>query len=296
MGSIPGRCRSLTISYETKDGVAAMTESQTSQAASIVFAAGKGTRMLGYTGNKTLLPLVPGTSAYQGERPLLLEVLSNLPRGPVGIVVHHCAEEVVTATKDHAVVPIRQPMTDGTGGALLAARSFLESVSQDAVVITMGDVPLIRRTTYQTLIKRLDDQNLVILAFEPQDRARYGMLEMNGESVVRIVEWKYWHTWSADRQAELRFCNAGVYAARRSVLLDYLDHLANHPHLVQKQRGDEWVTVKEYFLTDLVELMSHDGLAIGWSLASAEEVIGVDTPEALQAVQTRYREMLPADR
>ena len=105
--------------------------------------------MVGYAGNKTLLPLTPGTSAYDGDRPLLLEVLMNLPPGPVGIVVHHRAAEVVMATKAFAVTHIVQPTTNGTGGALLAARGFLETVSQDAVVITMGDVPLIRRTTYE---------------------------------------------------------------------------------------------------------------------------------------------------
>jgi bifunctional UDP-N-acetylglucosamine pyrophosphorylase / glucosamine-1-phosphate N-acetyltransferase len=272
-----------------KDGTAVMTGSQAPQAVSIVFAAGKGTRMVGYAGNKTLLPLIPGISVYDGDRPLLLEVLANLPPGPIGIVVHHRAADVVTATKGFSITHILQPTTNGTGGALLAARGFLETVSQDAVVITMGDVPLIRRATYEKLIKRLEKQNLVILAFEPRDRARYGMLEMDGENVLRIIEWKYWHTYSPDRQARLRFCNAGVYAVQCSVLLRYLDHLANQPHHVQKQQGDEWVIVQEYFLTDLVELMSNDGLAIGWVVAPEEEVSGVDTPEALQAVQNHYQ-------
>ena len=246
--------------------------------------------MLGYAGNKTLLPLIPGTSAYDGEHPLLHEVLANLPPGPVGIVVHHCAADVERATKDFAVVHIPQPVTNGTGGALLAARSFLETARQDAVIITMGDVPLIRRTTYAKLLRMLDEREFVILAFEPSDRAHYGMLEMDGESVLRIVEWKYWFTFSPARQARLKFCNAGVYAARRSTLLTYLDRFAHQPHVVQKQQGDEWVTINEYFLTDLVELMSNDGLSVGWVPAPEEEVTGVDTPEALQVVQKHYLE------
>jgi bifunctional UDP-N-acetylglucosamine pyrophosphorylase / glucosamine-1-phosphate N-acetyltransferase len=277
------------VSRWMRGGNAVMTGSQTQQAASIVFAAGKGTRMVGYTGNKTLLPLIPGTSLYDGDRPLLHEVLVNLPPGPVGIVVHHHATDIMTATTGFAVTHILQPTTNGTGGALLAARSFLEAVSQDAVVITMGDVPLIRSATYEELICRLDKRNFVILAFEPQDRAQYGMLETDGEKVLRIVEWKYWRTFPADRQARLRLCNAGVYAVQRSVLLNYLDDLANQPHHVRKQQGEEWVTVQEYFLTDLVELMSKDGLAVGWVVAPEEEVSGVDTPEALQAVQMYFQ-------
>jgi molybdopterin-guanine dinucleotide biosynthesis protein A len=58
------------------------------EVASVVFAAGRGSRMTGYEGNKTLLPLVPAHgSLYEGERPLLVEVLENLPPGPKGIVI-----------------------------------------------------------------------------------------------------------------------------------------------------------------------------------------------------------------
>ena len=93
--------------------------------ASVVFAAGKGSRMTGYEGNKTLLPLIPtGASPYEGERPMLLEVLENLPPGPKGVVVHHRAEDVrtVTAGAGLDVAHLFQEVTNGTGGALLAAR------------------------------------------------------------------------------------------------------------------------------------------------------------------------------
>ena len=35
-------------------------------------------------------------------------------------------------------------------------------------------------------------------------------------------------------------------------------------------------------------MMSQDGLPVGITLASEEEVIGVDTPESLEAVQRLY--------
>ena len=101
--------------------------------------------MRGYAGNKTLLPLIPGKSLYEGSRPLIREVLDNLPAGPKGIVVNYRAEEVRRATEGLGISFIHQPVTNGTGGALLAARSFLESADADCVIITMGDVPLIGR-------------------------------------------------------------------------------------------------------------------------------------------------------
>jgi len=259
-----------------------------SKVASVVFAAGKGSRMTGYDGNKTLLPLIAGSSPYQGKKPLLVEVLENLPAGPKGIVVHHYAEEVEKATKPFNPRYISQPRTNGTGGALLAARGFLDSVDLDSVIITMGDVPLIRSTTYEKLVERLRSHELLVLAFEPPDKAQYGLLEVNGDRVVRIVEWKYWSAYPLERQKALHYCNAGVYAARRPVLLEYMTHLAARPHLVQKQWGDKQISIEEFFLTDLVELMSQNGLSVGMVIADQDEVTGVDTPEALRYVQQQY--------
>lgn len=259
------------------------------EVASVVLAAGRGSRMTGYEGNKTLLPLVPAPgSLYEGGRPMLLEVLENLPPGPKGIVVNHCAGDVERAAADFHPSFLLQPVTNGTGGALLAARPFLESATQEAVVITMGDVPLIRPDTYRSLIRLLDDNVLAVLGFLPGDRAQYGLLEMEGDRVLRIVEWKYWKDYPPERRAALGHCNAGVYAARRSELLRYLDRFAGQPHHVRKQRGDEWVTIEEYFLTDMVELMGGDGLPTGMAPASEEEVAGVDTPESLRRVQERF--------
>ncbi len=265
-------------------------EKSSGAVASVVFAAGKGSRMVGFDGNKTLLPLVPGSSIHEGEVPILVEVLRNLPPGPKGIVVHHRADQVRETVAGEGTSFIEQPVLNGTGGALLAASGFLESVEADTVVITMGDVPLLRASTYRKLLARLETDacDLALLAFEPRDKARYGVLEMDGDRVLRVVEWKYWKDFPPGRQAELRYCNAGVYAAGRRVLLRYLDLLARRPHTVEKQWGSEIRTFDEYFITDLVELASGDGRAVGVVVAPETEVAGVDTPEALQRVQLEY--------
>lgn len=261
--------------------------------ASIIFAAGKGSRMKGYRGNKTLLPLIPTADEFHGNHPILLEVLSNLPAGPRGIVVHHCAEAVRTATAHLDVTPIDQPVTNGTGGALLAAKAFIRQVATSKIVITMGDVPLVRAGTYRAMIESLTDNDLTVLAFEPADKAHYGVLELDGDQVARITEWKYWREFSRQKQESLRYCNAGIYAASRSVLLEFVETMQNNPHRVEKQRNGQWVTIEEYFLTDLVELMSRAGHRVGMLLVPEAEVTGVDTPEALRIVQARYAQRAP---
>ena len=262
--------------------------------ASIVFAAGKGSRMKGFGGNKTLLPLVAGKSPFEGTHPLILEVLRNLPPGPKGIVVNHLASRVRMATQGPGISYIDQPETNGTGGALLASRAFLRSTDVYDVIITMGDVPLIRPNTYLGLLEMLTRCEMALLAFEPRDRAQYGMLEMEGERVKRIVEWKYWSdpaVFSPEKQRMLKCCNAGVYAARKDVLLRYMDKLEENPHKVQKERDGKWTTIHEYFLTDLAEMMHADGLFVGMAPAREEEVMGVDTPASLDTVQQHFAEM-----
>jgi len=259
-----------------------------SEVASIIFAAGRGTRMTGYSGNKTLLPLIPERSLYDGSRPLIMEVIYNLPAGPKGIVVNHCAEDVQRITEGPGISYIYQPVTNGTGGALIAARSFLESADAERAIITMGDVPLIRAVTYGRLMALLDCCALALLAFEPGDKAQYGMLETDGDRVSGITEWKYWKDFPIERRNRLRYCNAGVYAARRADLIRYVERLEKMPHEVRKHHNGEWITMKEYFLTDLAGMMNEDGLQVRLTVAPEEEVNGVDNPESLKTVQALY--------
>jgi bifunctional N-acetylglucosamine-1-phosphate-uridyltransferase/glucosamine-1-phosphate-acetyltransferase GlmU-like protein len=263
-----------------------------SKVTSIIFAAGRGTRMTGYDGNKTILPLVAGQSRYDGSRPLIVEVLDNLPAGPRGIVVNYREEDVRRVTEGHGISFIYQPVANGTGGALLAARSFLDSTDADRVIITMGDVPLIRSATYCRLLDMLERYELALLGFQCRNRGQYGMIEMNGEQVTGIVEWKYWKDFPEERQNALKYCNAGVYAAAKNTLLGYMDRLENRPHEVMKLRDGGWVAIREYFLTDLAEMMSEDGLPVGMTSAPEHEVIGVDTPESLEEVQRLYQDIL----
>jgi bifunctional UDP-N-acetylglucosamine pyrophosphorylase/glucosamine-1-phosphate N-acetyltransferase len=261
------------------------------QAASVILAAGKGSRMTGYQGNKTLLPLIPGGDIFTGQRPMLVEVIENLPPGPKAVIVHHCKEEVIRATSHLKVAFIEQPSPNGTGGALLAARNFLTVTSERCVIVTMGDVPLIRKETYQRLLCTLDRNVMMVLGFSPRERAQYGALEISGDRVTKITEWKYWKDYAEAKQKKLAVFNAGIYAAHRTALLSYLDKLSGLPHQVEKVREGRTTVIEEFFLTDLVELMSADGLSVGFLLAdSEEEVMGVDNPESLERVQYVYRQ------
>lgn len=257
---------------------------------SIILAAGRGSRMQNFDGNKTLLPLVPGSSMYKGSRPILREVLANLPPGPKAVVVHHKKGDVMRATRDFHINYCEQPKLNGTGGGLLAARSFIEEHGHKQVILTMGDVPFVKKSTYNKMVEKLECKSLVVLGFRPQYKKEYGILEIEGDKVKKITEWKYWKTYPEEKQEAFDICNSGVYAARKDDLLSYFSVLAAKPHLVLKRVDEKPCEVEEFFITDLVEYMGGDGLNVGYIVAeNEEEVMGVDDLQALTRAQKIFR-------
>jgi len=259
------------------------------ETASIILAAGRGSRMKEFQENKTLLPLVPGETGRR-SRPILLEILEHLPAGPKAVVVHYQKERVKAATKGLSLTYCEQPVLNGTGGGLLAARSFVEQQPCDRMIITMGDVPLVHRSTYQALIEALEGSSLVILGFRPASKRKYGVMEIQGGRVKRIVEWEYWNAFPEDKQRTYEICNSGIYSVLKKDLVRYLPLLASRPHRVLKSIHGRDVTVEEYFITDLVEYMSADGLSVGYVVAEDEtEVMGVDDLSSLMRARELYQ-------
>ncbi|MBN1932089.1 MAG: NTP transferase domain-containing protein [Desulfobacterales bacterium] len=259
--------------------------------ASVIMAAGRGSRMKEFKGNKTLLPLKPNASPFEGNHPILLHILDHLPPGPKAVVVNHEKQAVIDATKDFELTYCLQPELNGTGGALLAARTFLEKQICDRFIITMGDVPLVKRQTYVDLARKLDENQMIVLGFCPADKKEYGVLETEGRKIKRIIESKYWKKFPIEKQSNLKICNSGIYAVRKDDLLTYLTVLEKKPHLVHKQVDDRIREIKEYFITDLIEYMYADGLSVGYTLAEDEmEVMGVDDITALQKAQKIFQE------
>jgi len=218
------------------------------ETASVILAAGRGSRMKGFDGNKTLLPLIPGSSPYEGTHFMLLKTVNNLPHGSKAVVVNHKRQDVMSVTRGLGLTYCRQPVLNGTGGGLLAARSFLENVDSDGVLITMGDVPFVREATYRNLLHGLEDHAFVILGFRPEKKKRYGVLDIQKSCVRKIIEWKYWRAFPEKKQKALPVCNSGIYAAKRETLLRYLSILAKRPHKVQKEIDGEQKVVEEFFI------------------------------------------------
>jgi len=259
-------------------------------------AAGKGSRMIGFEGNKTLLPLVPEYSPFKGTHPILLHILDNLPPGPKALVVHHGKNDVLEATKTMNLSYWEQPTLNGTGGALFAAKPFFLDHGLDNCLVTMGDVPFVRTRTYGNLVEGLKSHHCIVLGFQPKDKRQYGVLDSMDGRVIRILEWKYWSALPAEEQGRFNICNAGIYAFRKDALLSYLPILQGKPHRVHKARHGKMKEVEEFFITDLVELMNQDGLSVSYTQTEDDdEVMGVDDLDALKKAQRIFAKLYPRE-
>lgn len=254
----------------------------------MIFVAGKGTRMKGYNGNKSLLPLVPEKTPFSGKEPILLHILKKLPPGPKALIVHHRKDDVIETTKDMGLIYCVQKETDGTGGALLAGKDFIINGHFKYLIITMGDVPFVKKDTYLRLIKGLDECSMMILGFKTKDKKRYGLLKIQNNCVLDIIEWEHWKDLPEEVQSSLNICNGGIYAVRRDELIPYLSEVKRMPHVVMKERNGKKIPIKEFFITDIVKLMARDGLKVGYTLSDEKEVMGIDDLESLILAQKQY--------
>lgn len=242
-----------------------------------------------YEGNKTLLPLIPGESPYRGTQSILSHILMELPEGNRAIVVNHRKEDIMNATRGSGLTYIEQPELNGTGGALIAALPFLRKIDDEDLIITMGDVPLVKRTSYLKMLEKLQENSLVVLGFRPASRKKYGLLQLKDNRVAQIIEWEYWRHYTEKEMEKLPLCNAGIYAARKQDLMHYISVLSSRPHIVRKEVQGKVREIHEYFLPDLVAFMHRDNLPVSCVLGDEEEVMGVDDLQALQRVQEIFR-------
>ncbi len=224
------------------------------QLASIILAAGQGTRM------KSKLPKV--IHPLLGK-PVLRYVADSAERcgaDPILIVIGFQGEKVMEAMGS-GYQYIWQREQRGTGHALLVAEEALRGLDGDLLVL-YGDTPLLKPETITELVRTKHQQGAVasILTTEMEDPTGYGRIIRGAEGLITaIVEQKD----ATQAQREIREVNTGVYCFSIPELLDALKKLSP-----KNAQG-------EYYLTDVFKILVDRGLTIaGLKTGDAEEVMG----------------------
>lgn len=234
----------------------------------VVLAAGKGTRL------RTEGCDLPKVMRLACGEPLLRHVLRETgfiaPEDTV-VVVGYQKEQVISAFPGYVFALQEQQL--GTGHAVMAAMPALEGYSGD-LLICYGDMPLIRRETYEALVAqhRASGDACTLLSGTAEEDLPYGRIVRGPDGKFRqVVEDRD----CTPEQKQIRELNTGLYVFDAQALARVLRQL----------RCDN--SQKEYYLTDAPALMLEQGLSVGvCTLELGMEIIGVNTPEQLEQVET----------
>ncbi|MGC9059907.1 MAG: bifunctional sugar-1-phosphate nucleotidylyltransferase/acetyltransferase [Thermoplasmata archaeon] len=144
----------------------------------IVLAAGAGKRLKPLTA-KIPKPLLPA-----GGKPIIMHILEYLKKNgieEVGIVVHAYETLFHEVCKD--VTLIRQDKPIGTGDAVKSARNFCN----EEFLCINGDIVFEENMLKEVIEKGKSGKN-VVCGVEGAGRGEYGVIECEGENVVKIHE------------------------------------------------------------------------------------------------------------
>jgi bifunctional UDP-N-acetylglucosamine pyrophosphorylase/glucosamine-1-phosphate N-acetyltransferase len=231
----------------------------------LILAAGQGTRMRSRT-PKVLHELC-------GRPMLLWPVHAALEAGAGKVVVvdspDRTLEEVLPAGVELAI----QPQSDGTGGAVVAAMSQIDS--QAPVVVLSGDVPLVSADVIGGLMRAHAQSGApaTMVSTVLDDPSGYGRVVRGaGGAVERVVETKQDGD-ATPEELEIREVNTGIYAFEAGALRGALGSLT-----AENAQG-------ELYLPQVLDILRAGGEPVAvHQLQEVSLVLGVNDRVALAQV------------
>ncbi len=233
----------------------------------VVLAAGKGTRL---RTEGIDLPKVMRTACGKPLLHYVLEAISFVGKENTIIVVGYQKEKVISAFPGYHFAEQEEQL--GTGHAVMSAREQLSGYDGD-VLICYGDMPLLKRETYEALCSvHVSEKNAcTLLSGTTEEDLPYGRV-LRGEDgrFVGVVEDRD----CTSEQKKIKELNIGVYMFSAPKLLVALEKIGN-----DNAQG-------EYYLTDVPAVLLEEGEKIGVCKRElGKELVGVNTVEQLKMVE-----------
>lgn len=230
--------------------------------ATIILAAGKGTRMQSDLA-KVLHPLY--------GKPMVvypLELARAVGSEMIAVIVGHQADKIQETIKGDDLVFVHQEQQLGTGHAVLQCRDVLQSF-QGHILILCGDVPLLLPATIEALrdehVSRQAAVTVLTTLFD--DPTGYGrVVKDESDTILKIVEERD----ATDDERKIKEINSGIYYVESDFLFDAVGRIGNN-----NAQG-------EYYLTDILEIASGmNYTAKSFIIDDPLEVMGINTIEDL---------------
>ena len=233
----------------------------------IILAAGKGTRM------NTNLPKV---MQPLGGHTLISHVIKTAQKNSkkITVVVGHQKDLL----KEHIINIDPQIQTAdqndqlGTAHAVKTAEDMIEK--DERVLVLYGDVPLISSKTIKALIN--SGQECTLLSMKLKDPTGYGRIITNEQNLaLRIIEQKD----ASEDERKIQEVFTGILLIDGSLLKSSLNKINNQN------------AANEYYLTDLVEILSEKGVRINCIQTDPDEVLGANNKLELHGLESILRKM-----
>jgi len=233
----------------------------------IILAAGQGIRM------NTNLPKV---MQPLGGQTLISHVIKTAKQNSGNITV--IAGHQKTLLKEHIAKidpQIRIADQDDQLGTAHAVKAAVHLIKNDEKILVLyGDVPLISSATIKTLVA--SGQECTLLTMNLKDPTGYGRIVTNEQNqALKIIEQKD----ASEDERLIQEVFTGILLIDGSLLKAALEDINNQN------------TANEYYLTDLVEILSGKGVKINCVQANPAEVMGANNKKELHELESILRNM-----
>ena len=247
--------------------------------ATIILAAGKGTRM------KSSRAKVLHEVFYQPMLHHLLNAVAPMEPDREIVIVGHQREAVENCLRDYPVTCVEQVEQRGTGHAVLAAQEPLRSFTGQVMILN-GDSPLLLTEHLDQMYRQhlASGARVTIMTTCLDNPSNYGrVISDSSDSVLEIIEEKD----ATPEQRKLREINAGIYCVESGLLFELLQELT--PDNAQN----------ELYLTDIVGISVRRGITVHkYTHPHPDQVLGVNSRLELalahQEIQARRNRELMA--
>ena len=233
----------------------------------VILAAGQGTRM------RSSKPKVLHKIADRALLQHVYDTSSQLENNSIVIIYGHGGERVKQELQTLDANWVEQKQQLGTGHAVQQAEGYIKD--EDKVLILYGDVPLLKKSTIDSLLDNVSRTSIGLLTVELQNPKGYGRIVRDSDgSVLKIVEEKD----TNDAEKLITEGNTGIIATPGDLLKQWLSKLENSN------------AQNEFYLTDIIEMAVKDGIEVKTNQPDTQdEVLGVNDRSQLAHLERVYQ-------
>jgi UDP-N-acetylglucosamine diphosphorylase/glucosamine-1-phosphate N-acetyltransferase len=235
----------------------------------IILAAGRGVRM------RSELPKVSHAIFGKPMITWVLEAVKGLDVDDIFVVVGYKSEMVKSECEGFNVTFVEQKDQLGTGHAVMQTAPYIKD---SLVLVLNGDMPLIKTDTLKELVSlhlRSKSASATVLTALLPDPGSYGrIVRSRDETVLKIVEQRD----ATKEESGIKEINTGTYCFNSRDLFNALNEI----------KPDN--TQKEYYLTDVIGIMTKRGLSVyAYKARDPNEVLGVNTVDELKRLEGLFK-------